>query len=279
MVGVKSAPALGAFALADAVTSKPVGAFFVVNCRGGELVQERIDPIVDPGKVAGHVHSVFGGNGFDFTTNFKALRASSCSTCQTGGDNSVYWTPKLFWYSKTTQKYTPVPFTDSVGMSIYYESCYNPPSGSGITPAYERAFPEGLRMVAGNPNKRSCGTNGNANPIAISCYAGANGADGVKYTGFPDQYCGAIRLELNFPACWDGQNLYKSDNSHVSYPGDGSGSQWQGGPSCPSSHPHPMPGLFYEVGYDLTSLKNDWNNGMLVFSNGDTTASRLHDLV
>ncbi|KAH8722679.1 hypothetical protein GQ44DRAFT_657897, partial [Phaeosphaeriaceae sp. PMI808] len=54
-------------------------AFFRMSCPG-RLVRERIDPIVNPGKVADHVHTISGGSGFSATMTFQDARASKCSS-------------------------------------------------------------------------------------------------------------------------------------------------------------------------------------------------------
>ena len=60
------------------------------------LFQYRADPIVNPGKVAGHLHTIMGGNGFDFTMDYEQALNSTCSTCAVTKDLSNYWTPSLF---------------------------------------------------------------------------------------------------------------------------------------------------------------------------------------
>ena len=67
-------------------------AFWRMPC-SGRLLLERADPIVNAGKVSGHVHTISGGNGFGFTTSYDQMRASTCSSCPIKEDLSVYWTP------------------------------------------------------------------------------------------------------------------------------------------------------------------------------------------
>jgi hypothetical protein len=55
-------------------------AFFRMSCPG-RLVRERVDPIVSPGAVAGHVHTISGGSGFSQSMTFQDARASKCSSC------------------------------------------------------------------------------------------------------------------------------------------------------------------------------------------------------
>lgn len=242
--------------------------FFVVNCYN-QLVEERIDPIVSPGTTAAHVHSVYGGNGLDFTTTFDALNASTCTSCQYAADKSVYWTPKLYFHQTSTNKFLSVPYQGGTGMAIYYESGFQTPSGQEqLNP-----FPPGLRMLAGDAAERSCvpDSQADSSPIAMSCNGDVPGGNGKKYTHFPTFNCPtSLRMELNFPACWDGKNMYLPGSKHVSYPTGG----FTGGRPCPAAFPVPLPGLFMEVGYDVSKLP--WGDGQLVWSNGDTTGCGLH---
>ena len=53
--------ALGALAALGTLTS----AFFRLPCTA-PLVVQRADPIVNPGALSGHSHTIMGGNGFGF---------------------------------------------------------------------------------------------------------------------------------------------------------------------------------------------------------------------
>lgn len=55
-------------------------AFFRMSCPG-RLVRERLDPIIIPGGVASHVHTISGGAGFAPTMTYQKMRAANCSTC------------------------------------------------------------------------------------------------------------------------------------------------------------------------------------------------------
>jgi hypothetical protein len=56
-------------------------AFFRMSCPG-RVVRERLDPIVSPGKVAGHVHTVSGGSGFKADMTYQDARNAKCSSCE-----------------------------------------------------------------------------------------------------------------------------------------------------------------------------------------------------
>lgn len=55
-------------------------ASFRMSCPG-RVVRERVDPIVNPGAIAGHVHTVSGGAGFAMDMAYADARASQCSSC------------------------------------------------------------------------------------------------------------------------------------------------------------------------------------------------------
>lgn len=67
-------------------------AFFRLPCHA-PIVIERADPIINPGAVSGHVHTIMGGNGFGFEMDYAATQRSTCSSCIVAEDKSNYWTP------------------------------------------------------------------------------------------------------------------------------------------------------------------------------------------
>lgn len=72
-----------------------------------------------------------------------------------------------------------------------------------------------------------------------------------------------LRAQIHFQSCWDGVNMYKTDNSHVAYM-----SAIDNG-VCPPGYPVQFVHLFFEVLYGVTNIKQD--GGKFVFSQGDTT--------
>ncbi|KAL8942093.1 MAG: hypothetical protein Q9216_001859 [Gyalolechia sp. 2 TL-2023] len=77
-----------------------------------------------------------------------------------------------------------------------------------------------------------------------------------------------LRTQIHFQSCWNGKDLYKSDNSHVEYmSGIDNG-------KCPPSHPVAMMHIFFEVLYGVNNIKQD--GGKFVFSHGDTTGFGFH---
>lgn len=94
----------------------PADAWWRMSCPG-TLTRGRMDPIVDPGAVSGHVHEVLGGNGFYPLMNHAATQASTCTSCGIVGDNSNYWVPSLY-YQAENGSFTLVPTS---GGTVYYQ--------------------------------------------------------------------------------------------------------------------------------------------------------------
>jgi hypothetical protein len=68
--------------LAAADNSIYAGHYFIQDT-GAPLVVERLDPILKPGGVAGHVHSVVGSNTFAATMDYATTQEATCSTYAT----------------------------------------------------------------------------------------------------------------------------------------------------------------------------------------------------
>ena len=80
---------------------------------------------------------------------------------------------------------------------------------------------------------------------------------------------GGLRAQIQFPSCWDGVNVYKSDQSHVAYmSGIDNG-------ICPPDHPYQFIHIFFEIIYAVNNI-NKSDGGMFVFGNGDTTGYGFH---
>lgn len=132
-------------------------------------------------------------------------------------------------------------------------------------------FPDGFRMVAGDPRKRNLTDDFAARAVRHRCIG-----KHLEQQGFPSIKCpGGIRLQVVFPACWDGKNLDSPDHkSHVSYPKDGN---FDGG-RCPDTHPVHLMTLFFEVTYRTDMFADMWygNEQPFVLSNGDPTGYSFH---
>jgi hypothetical protein len=157
----KAIPAL--FALLAAL---PTHGFFILS--QSVLVSTRLDPIVNPGVVSSHVHSVAGGSAFDKTMTYASARGSKCTTAPVSVDLSNYWTPQLYYYNPADKSFQLI--------NVAYINTYYLPRGNGKI----SAFPDGLRMVAGNPNRRSWGGTFEDQAISFVCLDYYNDHSGDK---------------------------------------------------------------------------------------------------
>ncbi|KAJ9132986.1 WSC-domain-containing protein [Pleurostoma richardsiae] len=247
-----------------------VDAYWRMSC--GIIQVGRVDPIISPGTVSGHVHKIAGGSSITINSTYESLQESDCTSCTIQADKSAYWTPALY-FLHADGTYEAVPNT---GMTVYY-------LGRG-TDAYGNAtatpFPPGLQMLSGDNTARTQDlttmTWGNSTyparlvseAVSMVCinYEDETGSQTVNMTNMncPDGF----RAQIQMQTCWDGVNLYLSDQSHVAHL-----SQIDNG-VCPPSHPVLLPHLFYEVFYTVTSFEDV--NGTFVFANGDETGFGFH---
>ncbi|KAH7097284.1 WSC-domain-containing protein [Auriculariales sp. MPI-PUGE-AT-0066] len=245
-------------------------AFFRMPCSQPVTVV-RADPIVSDGKVASHLHTVLGSNGFDFSVDYDGLRNGTCSTCLPVADKSAYWTPNL-WFQAQNGSFHRV---DQVGgATIYYLQRYNSDGDKTL-----RAFPPGFRMIAGNMTRR------NYDPDVLShraithrCLDFDNSSPAAgEWHHLPDHPCPAgIRTQVFFPSCWNGNDLDSADHqTHVVYP-DGVDNG-----VCPSTHPVRLVSLFYEIVWSTPAWADSWwvpanAQQPFVLSNGDPTGYGFH---
>ncbi|KAH8664253.1 hypothetical protein BX600DRAFT_498067 [Xylariales sp. PMI_506] len=257
-----------------------ISAFWRMECRGRSGLA-RIDPLKSPNAVSQHVHAIFGSSGFSESASYDDLMDGNCTSCAVTEDHSAYWTPPLY-FAYANGSFEVVPQVG--GMLAYYllRDPYNNVS----------AFPEGFRMISGNSLRRNY-TAGNPyvldppqsewealgqttqtdlaqRAIGFNCLDYSKPAEGalirhyLPEKAYMDANCtDGIRLELAFPSCWDGVNLYKSDQSHMAFPDlvqDG---------YCPDDYPVRLVTLFYESIFNTYAFKDE--DGSFVLSNGDPT--------
>ena len=67
----------------------PTSAFFRMSYPG-RLIRERLDPIVNPGAVSEHLHTISSGAGFGPSMTYAQARPAACSSCETKEDFSNY---------------------------------------------------------------------------------------------------------------------------------------------------------------------------------------------
>jgi hypothetical protein len=241
----------------------PATAFWRLPCKA-PIVVERSDPIVSPGLVSNHLHTIMGGNGFDYVMDYNSTQASTCSSCTVEGDNSNYWVPTL-WYHGEDGTFEPVPQIG--GMTVYYLQ-------RGKNGEKLKSFPPGFRMVAGDPFLRSEGTGHEREAISYACLD-YNGPAKPETPGFPNYNCpNGLRAQVFFPSCWNGVDLDTKDHkSHMSYPVEAYNSG-----SCPDGFPVHFISIFFETLWDTGKFANRWygNKQPFVFSMGDPTGFGGH---
>ncbi|GAA6012009.1 hypothetical protein JCM10207_003459 [Rhodosporidiobolus poonsookiae] len=248
----------------------PTWAFWRLTCQnGGALTYMRADPIVNPGGISGHVHTISGGSNFNLDMDFATAREAKCSSCICKQDMSNYWTPALY-FAWANGSFTLV---EQVGLTVYYLQRHNDADRGEIT-----AFPPDFRMLAGNPYLRSYNeSNQMATQIGANCLGGTAP---TRRPYLPTENCpNGLRLEVMFPSCWDGVNVDSTDHqSHVAYPKDN-----ESGP-CPDTHPERLLRLSVLISILCTSvdpLKDEWENALntsqpFVLAMGDPTGYGLH---
>jgi hypothetical protein len=224
------------------------------------LVVDRVDPIVSPGNASGHVHAISGGNGFSKNADGADLKASTCTSCPIGADLSAYWVPQLY-----------VKFKNGTGYGLVesHQIVYYEPRPTGDEEVI--AFPDGLKMLAGNPKLREKGDTIEEKAITWVCLDYDN--PHPEQQGIPNFKCpNGLRGQVNFPMCWDGKNLDSSDHkSHVAY-----ATALDGG-SCPQGWVK-MVKIFYEAFYNVAQYDDEWDGDQhpFVLANGDRTGYGFH---
>jgi len=219
----------------------------------------RLDPVVNPNAISSHMHDVVGGSNFGASYNYQDQVASSCTSASITADKSNYWMPKLYW-TNDDGSFIPLP----AHHRFYYFLGRNSP----VQPV--APFPEGLRMLAGDPMGKS--------PNGISSFTCHVNSDLVTGSIMQDNFnfntpCPyGIRIETVFPMCWNGQDLYKSDGSHVVYT---SPSTRVG--QCPWTHPVRIPQIMLEFTFNPAAwAPGVATKGHLAWANGDTTGYGVH---
>ncbi|KAI0330772.1 WSC-domain-containing protein [Cubamyces sp. BRFM 1775] len=224
------------------------------------IVQTRLDSVVNPDAIGTHVHAIAGASGFSNHYDPDELMKSNCTTVSVQADKSNYWAPQMYHRDNNTGQFTAMP-TD---FNIYYLPRPGPKNES------IKAFPKGLRMLAGDTTRRTFNASNFAEQaIDYVCLSDNNYPEASP---MPTQQCpGGLRAQVFFPSCWDGVNLDSPDHkSHMAYP-----IQAFNGGDCPDSHPVHLISLFYEMGVSVQQFEYH-GPGTWVLANGDTTGFGLH---
>lgn len=271
--------------------------FAVLRHHGnGPLMTGRLDPIVSPGEVSAHVHTVMGASNFGMNASGQLLRQSSCTTALIKGDLSAYWYPQLYFQDPEDGHFESV---DLFYMNIYY---FFEPTNDDI-----KAFPIGLKMISGNAMTRDPpNTNGTLNldpsqgtiqPLQWTCPrtsfdppswpVGSNGTmAGIQDPnnkgsgiGFPfatcNGYASPLRMDLHFPSCYNPAAGLENYKENMAFPtGVADGKQ-----DCPAGWIH-TPHIFFEVYWNTPVFDSRWtqNQGSqpFILANGDVTGYSGH---
>ncbi|KAK5166500.1 uncharacterized protein LTR77_008043 [Saxophila tyrrhenica] len=256
-------------------------AFWRMPCRSQTGVA-RLDPLVDPGEISAHVHTITGGGGFSWDATFETLTADgSCTACEVTQDHSAYWTPTLnFAYDNGTTVMVP----QVGGMLVYYLYYLDK----------VKAFPEGFQMLAGNqavrnftgpfPDTELSHWPTDATDDQFFLQQRALGFNCLNYDIDPepslyrhtmpsqeylDAHCkDGIRLELAFPSCGNGSLDSTDHKSHMAYP-----SLVKEG-NCPDGYDEHYPFLFYETIWATNAFAGE--SGQFVLSYGDPVGTGYH---
>lgn len=178
--------------------------------------------------------------------------------------------PSLYWINDPANP-DNTTFTAIPAVVRFY---YFLPRTSSDVPV--EPFPEGLRMLVGDPNSK---TDDKSGLFLFGCQTQSDFANTIYKTNFNfDHSCpSGVKTEVHFPQCWDGVNLWKSDMTHMSYPvGWPANAEVRNGP-CPASHPVRLPTILLEYTFHNEDVAPGQNvAGHLAWANGDTTGAGIH---
>jgi hypothetical protein len=205
----------------------PTGANFVVRC--GFSHRAQVDPIVDFGKTAHHMHDFFGNTTTNANSTLESLRAAASrsdhgTTCEprpgtTFGDTAAYWIPKVSW--KDSRRTTALKANQTF---FYYRAGLK-------NPADVKPYPPGLKIVTVQ------GKN-----VEWRCQNGT-------WSTTPPTQCsnGKLVVRIFFPDCLavnsSGQPLTDTDPNDPNAIPHRSHMVDAGSAGCPPSHPYPVPRL------------------------------------
>ncbi|KAF2208667.1 hypothetical protein CERZMDRAFT_107381 [Cercospora zeae-maydis SCOH1-5] len=261
-----------------------VAAFWRMPCRSHTGIA-RMDPLVDPGRLADHAHIVFGSGNFGLNSTFESLtqcpeKEYDCTSCGVAEDKSAYWTPPLYFQHANGT----VEMVENVGGMLAYYLFYL----DDVKP-----FPEGFKMLAGNPAFRNfTGPFPDAplsswptdptdqfflqqRAIGYNCLNYATDPEPSLYRhelperSWMDSNCkDGLRLEMAFPSCGNGELDSEDHRSHVAYP-----SLVKEG-NCPKGYDVHYPFLFFETIY--ATQKFAGMDGEFLLSTGDPVGASYH---
>ncbi len=200
---------------------------FTVDCKSSHYKND--DPIVFPDQAgASHSHEFFGDTTLSAHSTIESIINNADNTCEVGGDRSAYWTPTAYQDGKRLE---------ADNNKFYYKI-------GRVNPQDIVPMPVGLRMIAGNAN-----ATGPQSPQVTYLFATTSEGKhtephtqsthgGRMFTTRSNE--NGVRLQIQFPQCWDGENLWLPNSKHMAYPV---------GNKCPDSHPKAFFQLMFNLGY------------------------------
>jgi Domain of unknown function (DUF1996) len=142
-----------------------------------------LDPIISPGTVSPHVHTVVGGSNFGPVVTTAGLRNSQCTSIPIAEDKSNYWFPHLY-FEWSNGSFSSV----DVGVVIYYLFS----DTSGVT----TAFPDDFRMISGTPELRSYNASSYAQQAVTFLCLDFNGVS-TRHNELPTGQCpSGVRAQI-----------------------------------------------------------------------------------
>jgi Domain of unknown function (DUF1996) len=213
----------------EASSPSPRGTNFFSDCRFSHAAPD--DPIVRPGLPgASHPHEFFGNTSTDARSSLASLLGHG-TTCTRKADTAAYWVPALYRNGHVVKPLEAI---------IYYRIR----SIDRVHP-----FPPGLKIVAGNAgatvpqSTRIVFWNCAYPPGPAEPSASVPKCSRPRPRMLRRRSAGYLRLNVNFPDCWDGKRLDSPDHrSHMAY-----SSRLR----CPASHPVKVPSLRLTVAYPI----------------------------
>ncbi|WOO80345.1 uncharacterized protein LOC62_03G003862 [Vanrija pseudolonga] len=233
------------------------------------LTTARMDPIVSPGKVAPHSHTISGASNFRSVLNTPEEQQNAvCSTAPIQADKSNYWSPQIFFINKDNEYEHLSP-----GSRVYY-----------FAPENSIAFPKGMRMISGIANERNPSAL-RSQGVFMDCDERPGGTDWLPNGTVYPTACNSIHTNVFMPSCgWANQSLDSWDHfSHLTWPiNHGGGQVWENlvESTCPPSHPIKYPTMMVQFNYWTSPRQREqWKTDgspNFILANGDTTGQTFH---
>lgn len=211
----------------------PAQRIFTIFCDYSHSLKD--DPIVYPGQPGvSHSHDFLGNNALDAFSTTQSLLDHGVNSCRVPEDRSAYWSPTVYDNGRVHHP---------AASKFYYRS-------GKLDPKSIQPMPVGLMMIAGNAKATSnqserVGKYFTALLGPMSSPATQSTVGATKMMKTNNSIEQGVRLDVHFPSCWDGKNLWLPGSTHVTYHDNGA----NGGPyaKCPASHPVPI----IEITYNL----------------------------